>query len=73
MAVVDAVGAAGVTPTGTVVFRRNGRVIGQARLAGGTATLVLSARIPARGRFAASFQGGSRYGASQSAPLILPA
>jgi hypothetical protein len=73
MAAVDAVGVSGVTPAGTVVFRRNGRVIGRARLVGGTAMLVLSVRIPARGRFVASFQGTSRYRTSTSAPLILPA
>ena len=55
----------GVTPTGTVVFRRNGRVIGRAKLVGGTATLVLPRRIPGRGRFVAQFQGGKRYRGEQ--------
>jgi hypothetical protein len=73
VAAVDVADVAGVTPAGSVVFRRNGRVIGRSRLVGGTATLVLPARIPARGRFVAAFQGGSRYRASQAAPLILPA
>ncbi len=73
IAAVDAVGVAGVTPAGTVVFRRNGRAIGRARLVGGTAMLVLPGRIPARGRFVASFRSNPRYRASTSAPLILPA
>jgi hypothetical protein len=73
VAAVDAIGVAGVTPAGVVIFRRNGRVIGRGRLVGGAATLVLPGRIPARGRFVASFRGNSRYRAGASAPLILPA
>jgi hypothetical protein len=72
-AAVDAVGVSGVNPAGTVVFRRNGRVIGRRRLVGGTATLVLPVRVSARGRFVASFQRTSKYGTSTSAPLIVPA
>ncbi len=73
LAAVDAVDVAGVTPAGTVIFRRNGRVIGRARVVNGTASVVLSRRIRPRGRFVAVFQGGSRYAASKSSPLILPA
>ena len=43
VAAVDAIGLVGVNPAGTVVFRRNGRVIGRVGLAGGTAVLVLPA------------------------------
>src|SRR5262249_11369590 len=73
LAAVDAVGEAGSIPGGQIVFRRNRRVIGRAQLGGGTATLVLSGRMPARGTFVATFQGNPRFGSSTSAPLILPA
>ena len=73
LAVVDADGAAGVTPAGSVVFRRNGRVIGRAPLVNGTATLVLPQRFKARGHFVAQFQGGKKFAASGSAVLVLSA
>ena len=72
LAAVDAIGLAGVNPAGTVVFRRNGRVIGRVGLVGGTASFVLPRRLPARGRFVASFQGNARFGGSSSALLVLP-
>ena len=63
---------AGVIPDGTVVFRRAGRTIGRGGLVNGTATLVLAGRRPARGRFVASFQQNTRFGASHSSALVLP-
>ncbi len=62
VAAVDAIGLVGVNPAGTVLFRRNGRVIGRIGLVGGTAGLVLPKRTSGRGRFAASFQGNARFG-----------
>jgi hypothetical protein len=73
MAAVNVVGVIGLTPSGTVVFRRNGRVLGRARIVNGTATLVIPLRIPARGRFVASYQSTRRYRGSTSVPLVLPA
>ncbi len=73
LAVVDADGAAGVTPVGSVVFRRGGRVIGRARLVNGTAALAIPARFKARGHFVAQFQGGKKFAASGSAVLDQPA
>ncbi len=70
---VGAEGIAGITPIGTVVFRRNGKDIGKARLNNGVAMLALGRQIPARGKFVAGFQGGSRFLASTSSPGILPA
>lgn len=72
-AAVTAIDVTGVTPTGTVVFRRNGRVIGRTRAVNGTATFLLPGGIPARGRFVAQFQASKHFGASKSAPIILPA
>ena len=56
--------------SGTVVFRKNGRTIGSARLKHGTAVLTLSARAAKRGRFVARFQGTKQFGPSKSAPLV---
>ncbi len=72
-AAVDAVGASGVVPSGKVVFRRNGRVIGQAKVVGGTATLLLPRRMAATGRFVAQFQVSRDFGPSKSPVLLLPA
>ena len=73
VATVEAIGLTGVNPVGSVVFRRNGRVIGRAGLVGGTATLVLPRRLHGRGRFVASFLGNPRFGPSTSTLLVLPA
>ncbi|MHB1558266.1 MAG: Ig-like domain-containing protein [Isosphaeraceae bacterium] len=73
IASVDAIGAAGVVPAGKVLFRRYGRVIGRARLAGGTAILFLPKHVPARGRFVAQYQASQDFGASRSPVRILPA
>jgi hypothetical protein len=57
-------------PAGIVIFRKNGRIIGSARLKNGTAVLKVNARTAKRGRFVASFQGTTRFGPSNSASLI---
>ncbi len=62
-------GVTGITTTGTVVFRRNGAVIGRARLNDGTAALSIGRKAPNRARFVAAFQGGSRFKASTSPRL----
>jgi hypothetical protein len=59
-------GPAGATAAGTVVFRRNGRVIGRVRLTGGTASIALGRRLPAQSRFVAAYQGGPLFRASSS-------
>jgi hypothetical protein len=56
-------------PTGTVVFRKNGLVIGRAKLTGGAATLVLAGKTAPRGRFVAQYLGNPRFRVSTSAPL----
>ncbi len=73
MTTVEAIGAVGVVPVGKVLFRRNGREIGRARLIGGTATLVLPKHMPARGRFGAQFLASKNFGPSRSPVVILPA
>jgi hypothetical protein len=70
---VIAIGGVGVSPVGSVVFRRNGSVIGRARLNNGAALLKLGRHAPARGKFVAAFQGSSRFTASTSPPLRLQA
>jgi hypothetical protein len=57
--------------SGTVVFRKNGRTIGSARLKNGTAVLKLSGKTARSGRFVARFKGTTRFGASSSAPLVV--
>jgi Bacterial Ig-like domain (group 3) len=59
-----------LVPSGTVVFRKNGRTIGSARLTNGTGILRLRGKAAPRGRFVARFQGTSRFGASNSAPIV---
>jgi hypothetical protein len=59
----------GLEAVGTVVFRRNGAVIGRVRLTGGTAVLAIGRHAPARGTFVAAFQGSSRFRPSTSPPL----
>jgi hypothetical protein len=69
MATVSSEGASGSAPSGTVVFRRNGHALGRVRLNGGTAVLAIGRHAPRRGVYVAAFLGGSRFGASTSAPL----
>ena len=66
-------GVTGITAVGTVVFRRNGSVIGRARLNNGTAVLSIGRYAPKRGKFVAAFQGSSLFKASTSPPLTLQA
>src|SRR5204863_367673 len=58
-------------PSRTVVFRRNGRSLGRARLTGGTAVLAIGRHPPSQGTFLASYQGRSRFQPSTSAPLVV--
>jgi hypothetical protein len=60
-----------VAATGKVVFRKNGRMIGSAKLKGGVATLVIGRSAP-RGKYVAAFARNSQFKASTSAPLVLP-
>ncbi len=57
----------GLVPSGTIVFRKNGRVIGSARLKNGTAMLSLGRKVAQSGRFVAKFQGTARFRSSTSA------
>ena len=68
---VIAIGGLGVEAAGTVVFRRNGRIIGRARLNNGTAFLKLGRHVPTRGKFVAAFQGSPRFKANTSSPVRL--
>ena len=58
--------------TGTVVFRKNGAVIGRAKLKAGIAVFSIG-RKPPRGKFVAELQRSSNFKASTSPPLVLPA
>jgi Bacterial Ig-like domain (group 3) len=60
---------AAIVPSGTVVFRKNGHVIGSAKLKSGTAVLVISRRVAQNGRFVAKFQGSTRFRQSTSEPI----
>jgi Bacterial Ig-like domain (group 3) len=71
VATVTTQGNIGLAPSGTVVFRRNGRVLGKAALRNGTAVLSLGRRPPHSGSYVAKFQGSARFGASSS-PAIAP-
>ena len=46
---VMAIGGEGVAPVGSVVFRRNGRVIGRVQLSNGTGRLTLGRHVPRAG------------------------
>jgi len=70
-ATVMANGETSIAPVGTVVFRRNGRVLGKAKLVDGSAQLVLSRKVPRHGRFVAAFLGNSRFRPSTSPPASL--
>jgi hypothetical protein len=57
------------SPAGIVVFRRNGRTLGKAKIAGGVAQLVLGRSRPSsKLTFVAAFQGNSQFQASTSIP-----
>jgi hypothetical protein len=60
------------TVVGTVVFRKNGTVIGRAKLKAGVAVLSIG-RKPPRGRFVAALERTTNFKASTSPPLVLPA
>jgi hypothetical protein len=68
VATTTTVGAA-IVPSGTVVFRKNGHVIGTAKLKSGRAVLSLGRRAALSGRFVAKFQGSARFRPSVSAPI----
>jgi hypothetical protein len=70
---VSPVGVTGITVAGTVVFRRNGLVIGRARINNGLAIISLGRKAPRRGKFVAAFQGSSRFKTSKSERLIIQA
>jgi hypothetical protein len=70
VATVTAVGDTALTPTGTVVFRKNGRSVGSARLKGGVARLVLGRKAPgSQATFVALFQKNARFRSSSSPPF----
>ena len=57
-------------PAGVVVFRRNGKTLGKAKITGGVAQLVLGRSRPSsKLTFIAAFQGSSQFQASTSLPL----
>ncbi|HEX3449152.1 MAG TPA: Ig-like domain-containing protein, partial [Isosphaeraceae bacterium] len=57
------------SPAGIVVFRRNGRTLGKAKIAGGVARIVLGRRRPSsKLTFLAAYQGNSQFRASTSLP-----
>jgi len=59
-----------LTPMGTVIFRKNGRALGRAKLSGGVAKLVVSQNvISGQSSLVATFQGSSQFGSSSSPPL----
>ena len=59
-------GESSAAPAGTVIFRRNGAILGKAKVKNGTAVLVLGRRARPQGRFIANFQGSQRFLASKS-------
>ncbi len=61
--------SASPAPTGTVIFRRNGKKIGTARLSGGTAVFSLGSRAPVNQKFVATFQGSASFLSSTSPPV----
>ncbi len=69
-AVAPATASSAVT-TGTVVFRKNGKVIGKARLKGGVATLAIGRNLP-RGNYVAALERNTQFAASTSPRLVLP-
>src|SRR5262249_40913723 len=70
-AAVSTTGGPSGTPTGAVIFRRNGVPIGRAKLEGGVASLGFKRFAHTGGRFRAVFQGSSGFLRSQSAVLTV--
>ena len=67
-------GDSGLTPTGTVVFRENGRSVGTARLKAGVATLVVPGKGMAKAaKFVASYQKNSKFRSSSSPSMTVSA
>jgi hypothetical protein len=60
----------GGSPTGTVVFRDGGSVIGSVALAGTTALLSISSLVSGTHNIVAAYSGDTNYAAATSAPLI---
>jgi hypothetical protein len=54
---------------GVVLFRRNGRTIGKARLNSGRAVFAIGSRAPVNQKFVATFQGSASFRSSTSAPV----
>jgi hypothetical protein len=70
VATVTTNGDSALTPIGTVIFRKNGKSLGSARLRSGVATLVYrskAAESPAK--FVASFDKNTRFRSSTSLPV----
>jgi hypothetical protein len=63
-------GSSPVAPSGNVIFRRNGKTIGRAKLNAGTATLILGSRARVNQKFVATFQGDRSFRPSTSPPLF---
>ncbi|SIO39188.1 Putative Ig domain-containing protein [Bradyrhizobium erythrophlei] len=63
------VASAGGTPTGTVIFRDAGVVIGTGALAGGVATLTTAALAAGAHSIAVSYSGAASFAASASSAL----
>ena len=58
-------------PAGTVVFRKNGRSIGSARLKNGTAVLRLSGESRSERAIRREIPGSARFGPSNSAAIVV--
>ncbi len=70
---VTADGSPTLTPTGTVVFRKNGKSLGTARLRAGVATLIVRTKLTSNvTNFVASFQKNARFRSSASRPVQTP-
>jgi hypothetical protein len=70
VATVTANGDPALTPTGTVKFKKNGHLLGNARLKRGVARIVLGRKAPgSKAKFVASFQKNTRFRASSSLPV----
>ena len=70
VATVASDGDPDLTTSGTVVFQKNGRSLGTARLKHGVARLVLGRKAPGgNARFVAAFRKNTRFGASRSGPV----
>jgi hypothetical protein len=72
VATVGVIGEQALLPSGTVIFRENGRSIGAAKIRGGAARLVLRRKPPSQTvRFVASFQKNTRFRSSLSPAVSL--